>query len=63
MNLVLILVSAFVALGAAVNAGSPPLGATTTAVTDTASAADAPAPTATPTPAPYDVISGGGPAH
>ena len=62
MNLVLILVSAFVALGAAVNAGSPPLGATTTAVTDTASAA-APAPTPTPAPAPYDVISGGGPAH
>ena len=62
MNLVLILVPVFLALGAAVNAGSPQLGAATTTVSATATAA-MPTPTPTPAPAPYDIISGGGPTH
>ena len=55
MNLVLVILSAFLALGAAVNAGAP-----VTAVSGSVSAAVA---TPTPTPAPphYDVIGSGGP--
>jgi hypothetical protein len=58
MNFVIIIIAALLALGAAVNAGSP-----VRAVTSAAGnvVAPAPSPTLTPAPVHYDVIGAGGP--
>ena len=58
MNLVIVAISAFLALAAALGSGSQPLAPVTGSVLAT------PRPTPTPTPAPptpYDVIGAGGP--
>jgi hypothetical protein len=57
LNIAIIVISALLALGAAVNTAGPQVGAAATAAVAT------PAPTPTPAPAPMDVISGGGPSH
>jgi hypothetical protein len=59
VNLVIVAVSAFLALAAALHAGSPPLAAVVPALS-----AALPTPVPTPTPAPptsFDVIGAGGP--
>jgi hypothetical protein len=60
VNLVSLIVSALLALGAAANAGGVPVpsgGAFAEVVT---AGNPAPSPTPTPPPAPYDVVGGGG---
>jgi hypothetical protein len=56
VNFVIIIVSALLALGAAVNAGSP-----VPAVTSAVGSVAAPTPSPTPAPVHYDVIGAGGP--
>jgi hypothetical protein len=60
VNLVTLIVSALLAVGAVANAGGVPMRSTGAVAQAVAGSQPTPAPTATPAPTPYDVVGGGG---